>query len=388
MKKNLLLAMLAVGLLASCSSGLDEVTDSTSPTNPENTNGNDNEQMEIRLGNGGLVTTTFSRAAIGPNEWIGTEVGVFGLNKQVNANWTDNSTTNTATDNLDCIINGVRGTIEDNATAGASPQGISFGANKYYYPRVSTKNYSFYGYHPYVAPTNDKVQIATDQITCRYVITGKEDILWGKAVASPATGTDGKQYDGYNAAFFRKFGTKPTDPNIAFNHLLSKITFTLVKGADYKVDNSGVTEIKLTSVPKNGDLVIASANVANSEGTISWVGTTVNNGTVTMNPNPVVDNITDISAFQNVTPLTMDDATTKIDVPNSAVMLPSGLAEYQLSVTLNGSPTTLTIKPKNGGNFLPGYAYNVALTINGPMEVHVTATLTDWKTGDEIDTEI
>ena len=89
MKKNLLLAMLAAGLLASCSSGLDEVTDPTSPTNPENTNGNDNEQMEIRLGNGGLVSAAVSRAAIAPADWIGTDVGIFGLNKLPNANWTD-----------------------------------------------------------------------------------------------------------------------------------------------------------------------------------------------------------------------------------------------------------------------------------------------------------
>lgn len=386
MKKNLLLAMLAAGLLASCSSSLDEVADATPPT-PEDTNGNDSDLMEIRLGNGGLVATSLSRAAIGPNEWIGTEVGIFGLNKQANANWKDNSTTNTSTDNLDCIINGARGTIVDNANTGSSPQGISF-ANTYYYPRVSTKNYSFYGYHPYVAPTNADVQIAEDQITCRYVITGQEDILWGKAVASPATGPDGKQYDGYNATYFRKFGTKPADPNIAFTHLLSKMTFTLVKGADYKVDNSGISEIKLISVPKNGDLVIASANVENSEGTISWVGTTVNNGTVTVDPNPAADNITDISVYKNETPLTMDDKTDRMDVPNSTVMLPSGLAEYELSVTLNGSPTTLPIKPKNGGNFLPGYAYNVALTINGPMVVDITATLTDWIISDEIDTEI
>lgn len=388
MKKNLLLAMLAAGLLASCSSGLDEVTDPTSPTNPENTNGNDNEQMEIRLGNGGLVSAAVSRAAIAPADWIGTDVGIFGLNKLPNANWTDNSISNGATDNLHCILNGVKAKIVDNATAGATPQGISFVDKTFYYPRVSDKAYSFYGYYPYVAPDNEAMLITTDQVACNYVITGQEDIIWGRAVATPATGTDGKQYDGYNAAFFRKISPAPASPNIAFSHLLTKLTFSLVKGADYKTDNCGVTEIKLTSVPKKGALTIASANVNSSEGTISWTGTTVTNGTVALDPVPAdAANITDVPAFKNQVPLVMEGEVKRIDVENSAVMLPANMAKYQLSITINGSPTTLTVNPKSG-NFLPGFAYNIALTINGPMEVVMTATLKDWETGEEITTEI
>ena len=43
MKKNYLLAMLAAGLLASCSSGFEENLEGTSPVTPGNTDANDNE---------------------------------------------------------------------------------------------------------------------------------------------------------------------------------------------------------------------------------------------------------------------------------------------------------------------------------------------------------
>lgn len=377
--------MLAAGLLAGCSSGSDEILDSTSPT-PGGTNSSDTELMAIRLGNGGLTgETTLSRAPITPAEWIGTKVGIFALNKVTGAVWTDNSVNNTETDNLDCLLNGVQATIADNAVAGTNPQGVVFGET-FYYPRVSNKNYSFYGYHPYVAPTEASLTVGESQIACSYVITGKEDIIWGKIAAAPATGTDGKQYDGYNAAYFRKIAPAPVSPNIPFKHLLTQLTFSLQRGADYDPTTCAMSEIKLTSVPKNGNLMIANAVVPADEGTVAWQSTIVTNGTVNLVPVPVATDLADVPAYTGPA-LTLAEGVNRLDIPNTAVMLPSGFQKYQLSVTLNGDPTTLTISPKTG-NFLPGYAYNIALTINGPMAITINATLTDWKTGEEIVTEI
>lgn len=384
MKKNYLLVMLAAGLLAGCSSGLDENLDPSSPT-PGNTNSSDTELMAIRLGNGGLTgETTLSRAPITPADWIGTKVGIFALNKVAGAVWTDNSETNTETDNLDCLLNGVQATIAANV-GGGDPQGVVFGET-FYYPRVSNKNYSFYGYHPYVAPTEPSLTVGESQIACGYVITGKEDIIWGKIAAAPAVGTDGKQYDGYNAAYFRKIAPAPASPNIPFKHLLTQLTFSLQRGADYDATTCAMSEIKLTSVPKNGNLIIANAIVPADEGTVVWQSTTVTNGTVSLVSTPIPADLTDVTAYTGA-PLTLAGGVDRLDIPNTAVMLPSGFKDYKLSVTLNGDPTTLTISPK-AGNFLPGYAYNIALTINGPMAITINATLTDWKTGDEIVTEI
>ena len=401
MKKNYLLAMLAAGLLASCSSGFEENLEGTSPVTPGNTDANDNELMEIRLGNGGLMKAAVSRAALTPDTWVGTTVGIFALNKlddpvtHAKPVWDDGDVT--TTDLRDCLLKNVSGEIiAQSSTNDPDKQGISFGANKYYYPRASSKAYSFYGYYPRketLAP--DIWEFGTDHISCQYTMSGVDDIIWGKAFVADAATVDGKTYDGYNAAYFRKVLPTPANPTIEFKHLLTQLKFYLKKGDEYTAEKCGVTAIKVVSVPKNGSLMIASQIAENPEGKMIWKETVeAADGSLSLNENPVAANITDVSAYSGASITLGADETNAKEVENSTIMLPAGFKTLKLASTLqDGDKTTTTnatISPDiaDGTFFKEGFAYKVILTINGPKEIQVDATLKAWETGKDIGVEI
>lgn len=141
--------------------------------------------------------------------------------------------------------------------------------------------------------------------------------------------------------------------------------------------------------------MIASQIAENPEGKMIWKETVkAADGSLSLNENPVAANITDVSAYSGASITLGADETNAKEVENSTIMLPAGFKTLKLAITLqDGDKTTTTnatISPDvaDGTFFKEGVAYKVILTINGPKEIQVDATLKAWETGKDIGVEI
>lgn len=374
MKKSLFLAMAAVALLSGCSKDDGGI----SIDNGEGTD-NDNSPVMIQLGTD-LVTTNTAQTRTAVTQWDNTKVGILGLAKNTDiANW------DIANQNTTCALPNVEGTIANNTTAAA----VTF-ANSYYYPLDNSINYSFFGYHPYVATAGtgtNTIAVNNDVVTVTYNdFNGSQDILWGsvKAVAKQGTTDTQNTYDGFNARYFRKTDANGTTPDITFNHQLVQLKFTVTAGAE-DVTNLSVSSIKMINMPSAVTLTVADKATEANEGNIS----------ITAGNNEYI-----LSTGDGVTPATAVAVTgANKAVMGDCIMLPveaavDGNFKAKIKLTLNNSDipeSEITITPPTTGAttaFTAGYSYNINLTINGLKEIQVTATLAEWKNGGDSDIEI
>lgn len=379
MKKSLFLAMAAVALLAGCSK--DDGGIISNGGNENEGGDNENTPVQIQLGTD-LVTsnTTQTRTAI--TQWNNTTVGILGLAK----NPTGIGSWDISTQNATCALPNVEGTIASGNTQAA----IAFTGGPYYYPLDNSINYSFYGYHPYVATaeTGNTIAATNDVVTVNYNnFNGSQDILWGcvKATSKQGTADTGTTYDGFNARYFRKTDAKNTTPDITFNHQLVQLKFYIIKGEE-DVTDLHVSSIKVINMPSAVTMTVADKNTEANEGKIAITAGTneymlsIGNGT---NPAAAIDVATATTA----------------QLMGDCIMLPAeaavdGKFKAKVQLTLPNSNTMeseITIAPPTTGvtpAFTAGYSYNINLTINGLKEIEVTATLAEWKDGGSSDIEI
>ncbi len=377
MRKSMFLALSAMVLLAGCSKENEVIIDN---------GGNEGDEAPVLIQLGGTNsiesnTTASSRAAL--DAWNNTNVGVLGLaeNAAAGTYW------DIATYNSTCILNNVQGTI---ATAGDA-QAINIGTG-HYYPLDNTTNYTFYGYHPYASGTgnnNITADAAANKVTVTYTtFDGTQDILWGKVKATQITGTDKKDYQGFNARYFRKMQAPKTDPNIVFDHKLVRLKFK-ISGGEGEIQNLKVTSIKLIKVPTSVSLIVADLPNTN-EGKIQFDQTTVDNGKYTLKKNDA-DAADEINLHDGTNPVNKVQMGESIMVPAEAVINGNYTAEVQLAFKTPGStinPSPITITPPTGKNFTAGNAYNINITINGLTDIKITATLAAWGDGGDSDLEI
>ena len=364
MKKLFFGALTMVALLASCTSE-DEVVANNNVVE-------DNDLVEIKLGTGSRIGTAVSRAAL--DQWNNTEIGIYALAKEVTA-WSNDGVT---TDQVPVLLENVKGYVQ--ADTNNVQSNVTFEKNKtYYYPRTNGYAYNFYGYYPTGEGITASSNTGNTAISVTGPFDGTQDIMWGKAEV-----VDGA----YNANYFRTNNGAKT-PDIEFNHLTTRFVFNINAGHDYSAAFCAVDSINIV-LPTTYTLSVADLASDNStEGVLTFnTAESAKCAAITYpetNWDPIV--LTESGGtYQEAKDVADIMVPTQESYVFSLVMVNSGEDTEKYIVS---TPVSL-IAGATGmpSSFEAGKKYAVTLTINGPKEIAVTATLTAWEDGDNINMDI
>lgn len=413
-------AVASLGLLASCSSDDDLSTGG---------NGKDGlQQIKIGMGVQANVATrgTGTVGAVGAenNKWANQTVNVYMLNK---------GTLDLAKFGEEPIYdNTVLTTPADNASGIASELDEHGVAQYKYYPTTKTA-FDFWGYRlddAYKTTAEDQDGSATaaaiqnnkfvpyisvDSLLIGFNIDGTQDIMAGKAVPTEEDITKCGGEENIYSAFAAR---RDVQPNIKFEHLLSRLNFQVLAGAESTTDdNTGVKVTGITVKSKaTGKLVIAYKGTAAFENVSDQL-------IVDKYENPeteaalykdlVVKQRTlgapltqNLEALEPVTPKWNNGMALATQVGEALLAIPAD--KYDITINLQqkvqvkgdkNSPVdpddfqtkdyTYTAELKNTVNpekgFEPGYSYNVTITVYGLSEIKITTTLIPWKDGGNIE---
>lgn len=421
MKKLFLMgAVASLGLLASCSSDDDLSTGGNSKDGLQ--------QIKIGMGVQANVATrgTGTVGAVGAenNKWAKQTVNVYMLNK---------GTLDVAKFGDDPIYeNTVLTTPSDNASGIASELDEHDVAQYKYYPTTKTA-FDFWGYRlddADVTTEGDRDGSATaaaiksnkfvpytsgDSLLIGFQIDGTQDIMAGKAVPTEEEiNKCGGEENIYSAFAARR----EVQPNIKFEHLLSRLNFQVLAGAESTTDaNTGVKVTGITVKSKaTGKLVIAYKGAAAFENvsdqlivdkyeTPETEAALYKDLVVKQRTDgaPLTDNLEDL---EPVTPKWNNGMALATQVGEALLAIPAD--KYDITINLQqkvqvkgdkSSPVdpddfqtkdyTYTAELKNTVNpekgFEPGYSYNVTITVYGLSEIKITTTLIPWKDGGNIE---
>lgn len=413
MKKMFFFALAAAGMLTACSN------DDTLGGNGEQ---NASEQ-QIRLGVASSKVQTRGTGTVGgmtedENKWAGQTLWVYMLQKgSMELGYYKTP--------ADAAGAAVGTAVFDNKefkapnTAESTVSGLATTADGTiaYYP--VSGNYDFWGYRvddavtgtPDVKLVDDTdTEVAADQATKRVVditIDGSQDIMAGKATPSADEVT---KLGNYGQNFYSAYAArKGVQPNITFNHLLTRFTFEVRAGskATAGAGASGNTE----AVRVQG---VSVESLTDGKLTVAYKGETKEAAdllTFTGDASPLTlkqraagaDNNAPLVDLEEVA-LTWpaDAAATVGDVlpVGEALLVAPGQTEYPLTIALAQKVkknTTAadkedmaleqkaTIKIDGTQKFEPGKSYKVTITVYGLEDIRVTATLVPWADGGSID---
>ena len=423
MKKLFLMgAVASLGLLASCSSDDDLSTGG---------NGKDGlQQIKIGMGVQANVATrgTGTVGAVGEkgNTWAKQTVNVYMLNK---------GTLDLAKFGTDPIYeNAVLTTPVGNAS-GIATEFDGDGTTPLYKYYPTDKNaFDFWGYRlddandttatdqdgsaTAAAIKNNKFVPYTsgDSLLIGFKIDGTQDIMAGKAVPTEEEinkcGGETNIYSAYAAR-------RDVQPNIKFEHLLSRLNFQVLAGAESTTDaNTGVKVTGITVKSKaTGKLVIAYQGEATTFANVSdqlivdkyadevkeaalYKDLVVKQRTTGA---ALTDNLVDL---EPVTPKWNNGMALATQVGEALLAIPAD--KYEITINLKqkvqvkvdkNHPNEATdfqekeykyvadlkntVNPDKG--FEPGYSYNVTITVYGLSEIQITTTLIPWKDGGNIE---
>ncbi|MGL5937506.1 MAG: fimbrillin family protein [Phocaeicola sp.] len=353
MKHILFSALCASAFVVSCSH-----TQAPSVENGKN----ELNVVEINLGSTAKVNSNVNsgnRQIV--DKWDNTKVGIYALDNAPTAEDTEGWITNISgqSDNKPCIMQNVMGTIVAEGDASA----ITLSGGPYYYPRSSTRNYSFYAYYPEEVV---RYGLTKDSLHVIGEFDGRKDILWGRTKKVDA---------GYNAAYFRKIVPAPKNPDIVFHHLTSLFHVNIKKGYDYTAQFCAIDTISM-NLPSSYKMVVAALDPTTGTADEFQMGLL-----------SVFGEVKPCYAYANdQEPIIVPDG--EVSVKAGYLLVPSGETSYRMTLIGEGINTDVDIKLKDGEPFEPGKAYTINLTINGKMEIGMTATLTDWVIGEDVDIEV
>lgn len=413
MKKMFFFALAAAGMLTACSN------DDTLGGNGEQ---NVSEQ-QIRLGVASSKVQTRGTGTVGgmtdaENVWAGQTLWVYMLQKGSMdlAVYKSPAVGSTAAAESKVFDNKE---FKAPNTADNTKSGLATTADGTiaYYP-VSGR-YDFWGYRvddaavggkPTVKIVNDNGdEVAADQATKRVVdieIDGSQDIMAGKAVPSTDEVT---ALGGYADNFYSAYAArKGVQPNITFNHLLTRFTFEVRAGskATAGLPAGGNTDaVKVTGVSVNskttGTLTVAYTGETKAAADLLTFTGDASPLTLKQRSTTAADNNEALVALEPVTLTWTDDAATIGDVlkVGEALLVAPGETEYPLTIALSqdvlqkvGDPKVTmpleqkaTIKMDGTKKFEPGKSYKVTITVYGLEDIRVTATLVPWADGGSID---
>ncbi|MGN1262827.1 MAG: fimbrillin family protein [Prevotella sp.] len=248
---------------------------------------------------------------------------------------------------------------------------------EYYYPIGSWYNYSFYGYYPYDSGSMLEKTSTTRKV--KFTIDGTQDVIWGKASSA-------EQY-AYSAKYFRQTENAGKVPEMQFKHVLMRITFTSYPGAAAdgtitKALTMGVKSITILDVPTQGEMVIADLNTPSNEGiaTFDWTDADIKSDLAMTDPGDATfgnDHWLQSVDNDGATPLE-----TAVGQGFIVPVPPSGTT-YYIKVVLEDKSgrefiSEFPIELSNSIDYEAGKSYNVRLTIYGPQDIKLNATLEPW----------
>ena len=412
MKKMFLFALAAAGMLTACSN------DDTLGGNGEQ---NVSEQ-QIRLGVASSKVQTRGTGTVGgmtdaENVWAGQTLWVYMLQKGSMdlAYYKAPAVGGVATPDVE-VFNNKKFTAP--AAANNTKSGLATTADGTiaYYP--VSGNYDFWGYRvddaagatPVVKTVDDtgaavEANVATKRVV-DITIDGSQDIMAGKAVPSTDEVTKlGNYADNFYSAYAARKGVQP---NITFNHLLTRFTFEVRAGskATAGLPAGGNTDaVKVTGVSVDskttGTLTVAYTGATKEAAELLTFTGDASALTLKQRDAALADNNAPLVALEPVSLTWTDDAATIGDVikVGEALLVAPGETEYPLTISLSqdvleqltGAKVTkpleqkATIKMDGVKAFEPGKSYKVTITVYGLQEIEVTATLVPWADGGSID---
>lgn len=413
MKKMFFFALAAAGMLTACS-------------NEDTLGGNGDQnvsEQQIRLGVASSKVQTRGTGTVGgmteaDNVWAGQTLWVYMLQKgsmelgyyKTPAEAAGAAVGTAVFDNKEFKApNTAANTVSGLATT-------ADGAIAYY---PVSGNYDFWGYRvddavtgtPDVKLVDDTdTETTADLATKRVVaikINGSQDIMAGKATPSTAeVGKLGDYADNFYSAYAARKGVQP---NITFNHLLTRFTFEVRAGSKATAGQgaSGNTEavrVQGVSVESLTDGKLTVAYKGETKEAADLLTFTGDASPLTLKQRTVgADNNDPLVDLEEV-PLTWPadaDATVGDVIPvGEALLVAPGQTEYPLTIALAqkvkkhvGDPDNedmaleqkATIKMDGTKKFEPGKSYKVTITVYGLEEIEVTATLVPWQDGGSID---
>lgn len=327
------------------------------------------DHQNFTLTNMGLFCLAIAKNNINPNEAnIDYTQGSAGYNYSV---WVDNAEVKTENDagNNKTILTWADGT-------------------KHYYPTGNWHKYAFYGYYP----KQNAANIIYDKKSVSVMfqnLDGTTDIIYGKA-------EDLNTPYAYSAYYFRQEGNEDKVPTVAFAHKLMRLTFAIKPGGKDKeaAKTMGVTKVEVVKVPTKGTLILADKDEPANAGYINFDWTTT--------ADLALKAKTDATGTgEGLEPeFTAYDGTNETKacwVKDDEVNIGQGIMipvpdyennpdyKYQLKITLINKDGQ-TFEPEypmdlntNGNEFAAGTSYKVTMTINGPKEIQLNATLEKWQ---------
>lgn len=327
------------------------------------------DQQNFTLTNMGLFCLAIAKNNINPNEAnIDYTQGSAGYKYSV---WVDNAEVKTEKD------------------AGKNKTILTWAdGKKHYYPTGNWHKYAFYGYYP----KQDAANIIYDNKSVSVMfedLDGTTDIIYGKAedLTTPYA---------YSAYYFRQEGNEDKVPTVAFAHKLMRLTFAIKPGGKDKeaAKTMGVTKVEVVKVPTKGTLVLADKDAPANAGYINFDWTTT--------ADLALKAKTDATGTgEGLEPeFTAYDGTNETKacwVKDDEVNIGQGIMipvpdydtnpdyKYQLKITLINKDGQV-FEPEypmdlntNGKEFAAGTSYKVTMTINGPKEIQLNATLEKWQ---------
>lgn len=412
MKKMFFFALAAAGMLTACSN--------------EDTLGGNGEQnvseQQIRLGVASSKVQTRGTGTVGgmtdaENVWAGQTLWVYMLQKGSMdlAYYKAPAVGGVATPDVE-VFNNKKFTAPDAANNTKSGLATTADGTIAYYP--VSGNYDFWGYRvddaagatPVVKIVDDNGdEVAADQATKRVVdieIDGSQDIMAGKAEPSAdEVAKLGNYADNFYSAYAARKGVQP---NITFNHLLTRFTFEVRAGSKVTagLPAGGNTDaVKVTGVSVDskttGTLTVAYTGATKEAAELLTFTGDASALTLKQRDAALADNNAPLVALEPVSLTWTDDAATIGDVikVGEALLVAPGETEYPLTISLSqdvleqltGAKVTrpleqkATIKMDGTKKFEPGKSYKVTITVYGLQEIEVTATLVPWADGGSID---
>lgn len=423
MKKLFLMgAVASLGLLASCSSDDDLSTGG---------NGKDGlQQIKIGMGVQANVATrgTGTVGAVGEKEntWAKQTVNVYMLNK---------GTLDLAMFGAEPIYkNTVLTTPADNASGIATEFDTDGATPLYkYYPTTKTA-FDFWGYRlddADVTAAEDKEgsenaaaiksnkfvpYTSGDSLLIGFNIDGTQDIMAGKAVPTEEEIAKCGGVDNIYSAFAAR---RDVQPNIKFEHLLSRLNFQVLDGkkTETKDPDKAVKVTGITVKSKaTGKLVIAYQGEATTFANVSDQLIVDNDA----------DSVKDAALLKELKVMKRADGAALTDklvdltpvTPkwNNGMAMATQVGETLLAIPADKYEITINLKQKvqvkgnkltpqegdfeekeytyeadlkntvnPGKGFEPGYSYNVTITVYGLSEIQITTTLIPWKDGGNIE---
>lgn len=412
MKKMFFFALAAAGMLTACSK--DDTLGG---------NGDQNvSEQQIRLGVASSKVQTRGTGTVGgmtdaENVWAGQTLWVYMLQKgSMDLAYYKAPAVGTTAAAETEVFNNKKFNAPNAADNTKSGLATTADGTIAYYP--VSGNYDFWGYRvddavagdPVVKLVNDAGdEVAADQATKRVVdikIDGSQDIMAGKAAPS----TDevaklGNYADNFYSAYAARKGVQP---NITFNHLLTRFTFEVRAGskATAGLPAGGNTDaVKVTGVSVDskttGTLTVAYTGETKAAADLLTFTGDASALTLKQRDAALADNNAPLVALEPVSLTWTDDAATIGDVikVGEALLVAPGQTEYPLTIALSQdvlqkvgeTKVTMpleqkaTIKMDGVKAFEPGKSYKVTITVYGLEEIKVTATLVPWVDGGSID---